>query len=510
MEEKHSMHNSTSWFLRTVLSVPIYVKVLGIGVLVALLFGSVSLYQIRAGMRQAQYRIQGETAIAIAKSLAGRILPLMGVQRKANLDHALKETMSTLPTLRYIFVLDAQGKIASHGMQFPQKAPPDVSQSVAGHCAGCHGSTVPIKLPAGLHEARGVLTLPSGSVGIYRSAEEVVLDVSVPIPGGAGAVLRMGMGDRLMMREVDALTRQLLLGLGLCALLGFGLSLFLAYVLVRPIHGLVQVANRIHAGDFTARAQVHSDDEVGSLAVAMNEMGDGLERYCAEVFEKDNARRILLKRLVEAQEDERKRLARELHDQLGQSLSHTLLTIETSCQSCTGKREHCCNVKDDIRGLIDEVRRLAWHARPAVLDDYGLAQALTQLVSETARRASVKIDYQCVAHPEMPRLDSVIEVTLYRICQEALTNIVRHAEAKQASVILLQREEEVSLIVEDDGKGISEAKTDDSRPPSMGLVGMRERASLVEGALDIDSASGKGCTIRVRIPLTDSDNGVSD
>jgi hypothetical protein len=148
------------------------------------------------------------------------------------------------------------------------------------------------------------------------------------------------------------------------------------------------------------------------------------------------------------------------------------------------------------------------------LDDYGLDRALARLVEETSRRVDFPIDYQCVPAPETRRLPNHIEVTLYRIAQEGITNIMRHAAATQASVILLMHDHEVSLIIEDNGKGFDLAAAEKGlrggpypgggapRRPSLGLIGMKERAALVGGEFAVDSQPGKGTTLRVRIPLT--------
>ena len=293
----------------------------------------------------------------------------------------------------------------------------------------------------------------------------------------------MGIADRVMLREVAAVSRSLLAGLALCATIGLLLSLGLAYVLVRPIHELVTAAHRIREGDFSVRAHLRSDDEIGTLASRIQSDGresrGGFAKKCAE-------RKMHACRSWPAwytpKRKKRKRLARELHDQLGQSLSHTLLTIESACATCKGINEHCCRVKEDIRGLIDEVRRLAWNARPSILDDYGLDHALHRLVEDTAKRVQFTLDYQCVSASDEARMPGVIEVTLYRIAQEALTNVLRHAGASHASVILMRQTAAVSLIVEDDGRGIpAEADAPNGRQ-SLGLVGMRERAALVGGA----------------------------
>lgn len=482
-------------------SAPVYVKVAGIGLLVTLLFGTASLYQTRIGVARAHYTIRGESAWAALTSLGQRIAPLLLSGNRAEINQAIQETKSLMPGVRYLFVLDHDGAVVSHGASFPKTAPADLAESIEARCFRCHEGGPPVQPMSLLRTVVDSIPLAAGTARVFRQGEERVIDIIVPIQEEPGGLIRIGVGDLTMTREVAAISQSLLITLVGCAAIGLLLSLALSYVLVRPIHALSGAANRIREGDFTTRATVWYRDEIGALAQAFNEMSAALGRYRTEVQEKEAARQQLLGRLVQAQEEERKHMARELHDQLGQSLSHTLLTLDSACSDCAGKPAYCCQVKEDIRGLIDEVRLLAWNARPSILDDYGLDQALNRLVNETAKRADFALDYQYVAGAECGRLPNPIEVTLYRIAQEALTNIVRHAQASQASVVVLNQENEVRLIVEDDGKGMSGPSTEKAERVSLGLLGMSERAALAGGTCLIDSSVGKGTTIRVRIPL---------
>ncbi len=487
--------------LRWLLSVPLYAKVSGIGLLITMLFGIASLYQTRIGMQQAHYTIRGESAWAAATSLAKRISPALVQKDTAAIDAMVDETRAMFPGLLYLFVLGPSGEVLSHGTTFPEAAPDDLAQILQGSCATCHSDGSPMPPPTPLRVIAAALPLSNGTARVFRQSEGMAIEVIVPLPAAPGGLIRMGVGDHVMEREMAVVSRSLLLTLAICAALGLVISLALAYVSVRPIHALADAADRIRRGDFGARAHVWATDEIGTLANAFNQMAEGLERYRAQVREKEEARQWLLGRIVQAQEDERKHIARELHDQLGQSLSHALLTIESACNDCPEHDVLCVQVRDDIRKLIDEVRLLAWNARPSILDDYGLDQALTRLVNETEKRTNIAFDYQYVASPGSGRLPDTIEVTLYRIAQEAMTNIVRHARATQVSVILMQYGHEASLIVEDDGIGMSGAETGESKRASLGLIGMNERAALVGGSCAIDSAVGKGTTVRVKIPL---------
>ncbi|MBI4557705.1 MAG: HAMP domain-containing protein, partial [Candidatus Hydrogenedentes bacterium] len=270
---------------------------------------------------------------------------------------------------------------------------------------------------------------------------------------------------------------------------------------VYPILSLVQVTKAIGDGNFASRAKVYSQDEIGKLARMFNLMAEKLQAYQTEVEEKEAFRASLIDQIVQAQEEERISVARELHDQLGQSLYKVLLRYQSVQRDCAQRNRRCTDLEEDLRGLIDEVRRLAWGIRPSLLDDFGLDSALQQYVKEISSRAGVPIDYKCGFPANASRLPDRVEVILYRVAQEALTNVIRHANANRASVVLLRHNSEVTLLVEDDGRGFDARAAFQGDIASLGLMGMRERVALVGGNLTIDSQPGKGAAVRVRIPI---------
>lgn len=208
----------------------------------------------------------------------------------------------------------------------------------------------------------------------------------------------------------------------------------------------------------------------------------------------------VLRRTVTEQEAERQRIARELHDSLGQSLTLLQLGLEAiaRCASAGGDiRHHLASAKEVAGRMSGEVNRLAWEIRPTALDDLGLQTAIRHLIESWAERSGVVFDLHLALQDR--RLPGPVESVLYRVLQEAVTNIVRHAKAGQVGVILEASEIEARLIVEDNGVGF-DAEADGSRK-RLGLLGMRERLALVNGALEVESSSGCGTTLFVRVPL---------
>jgi signal transduction histidine kinase len=160
------------------------------------------------------------------------------------------------------------------------------------------------------------------------------------------------------------------------------------------------------------------------------------------------------------------------------------------------------------RELITRVSQLAWDLRPSILDDYGLDSALTRHIDNVTKRADLIIDYQFIsAERAQERLPSSVEVVLYRVTQEALNNVVRHARASRVSVIVIRSEDGVTLMVEDDGCGFSpDVDRQVGESGGLGLTGMRERLALLKGQLMIESTPGEGTSIRASIPLTQTED----
>jgi signal transduction histidine kinase len=215
----------------------------------------------------------------------------------------------------------------------------------------------------------------------------------------------------------------------------------------------------------------------------------------------DLSRRVArdaLRRVVAGQEVERRRLARELHDETGQALTSILLGLRAVEDAGTtdGVQKSVSDVRELVVATLQDVRRLAVQLRPAALDDFGLMPALERLVQTYSETTGIAVALEAGLGEQ--RLPAEVETTLYRIVQEALTNIVKHAEARSVSILLVRREGSVTVVIEDDGRGFDPART---REDGLGLLGMSERVELHDGRLKIEAAPGLGTTLVVEMPL---------
>jgi len=265
----------------------------------------------------------------------------------------------------------------------------------------------------------------------------------------------------------------------------------------RSILPLIAAARRIESRNVGGPVDVPSDPELAEVAGALNEMAARVAQKARE-----DARRQLLDRIISTQEDERRRVARDLHDTVGQSLSALLMEIRTRSE----RGESATLVQGDglqskVSGLLEEVHRMAWDLRPSLLDDLGLQSALGHFAEEMSRRHGTPVDFQAVGLDQgNERLPGNIETVLYRVAQEALSNVARHSRASRTSVVLVRRDKEAALLVEDDGGGFDVEAVRHDRA-SLGILGMEERVALVGGNLTIVSAPGKGTSVKAQIPL---------
>jgi signal transduction histidine kinase len=333
------------------------------------------------------------------------------------------------------------------------------------------------------------------------------------------------------------------------ALFGLGALLLAASVawadvhrVVQPLRILTQAAERFASGNLNVPVALPRRDELGLLAATFETMRRRLQTSLAEIergrqeleqrvaertaevaeqnkrlaalnreatrlnvaLEQQTAERaILLNRVLSAQEGERERIARDLHDSTGQSLAAVLLSLELLDEQLpadlASARGRLTRSRELASATLGELRVLIAGLRPALLDDLGLVPALRAFASQRLEERGVVVD---VAARLPQRLPPTVEIALFRIVQEALTNVAKHAQARQVSVRLSQEEGQVVATITDDGAGFDteQVRTDAVHGAHVGLLGMRERAELLGGRLQIRSTPGEGTAIQVTVP----------
>jgi len=268
---------------------------------------------------------------------------------------------------------------------------------------------------------------------------------------------------------------------------GLGITLIAnALLLRRVVAPLERLAQRMESVDLLRPGQrlpVNRSDEIGRVLGAFNRMLDRLERE-----RQQSGRRVLA-----AQEAERIGIARDLHDEVGQLLTGALLQLNSVAESAPANHQEIDEAKQAVRRALDEVRRISSELRPEMLEHLGLLSALTELSTTFERVSGVLVERQF--DPALPKLAPDVELAVYRIAQESLTNVARHAQASRVRITLERGHDSVVLRVIDDGRGFEGIPEEHG-----GLRSMRERALLVEGALAIKDSAHGGVELRLEVP----------
>lgn len=311
-------------------------------------------------------------------------------------------------------------------------------------------------------------------------------------------ILSVGIPDDVLFAPVRHSTQMVILAGILVLTLAILLAILIGRRIAHAITMLVGYAELVGRGKAMGLGDT-GITETNAVAQSLRIASEHLRQSAQE-------RDVLLHRTVTAQEDERKRIARELHDSLGQYLTALrlgLADIEPFCVSNPQTQQRLTQLKIVSGELGSELNRIAWELRPRALDDLGLRRAVTQYLEEWADRSRLHIDLEIGLDDR--RLPPLVETTVFRVLQEALTNVVRHSGAGRVSVVLEATNEELRLIVEDDGHGFD--ATGDSADLALGighlgLIGIRERLALAGGSLELESSPQGGTTVYARIPLS--------
>ena len=416
-------------------------------------------------------------ATAIASDLESHARELLLTNDTYGLYRRITSIVSSNDDVRYVAILGPQGEVKA--------------------------STFADGLPVGLREANPLASGEMHSIQVLDTSEGSVLDVAMPVLAGDVGIIRVGLSREGLEGQVTQLTMTLLAIAGGTLLAGLVVAYGLATVLTRPVARLAEAARAVGRGELSQQVSIDTSDEVGELAAAFNTMTKQLR-------EKEEDRSRLLEQVISAQEEERKRVARELHDEAGQALTSLMLGLKHLQETARdeGARTKAAELRAVASDTLDLMHDLSLELRPSSLDDLGLVAALERYASDYARKHAINVDF----HPGTlrdRRLPIEHEITVYRIVQEALTNTAKHAGARNVSVTLEERNGTAVVVVEDDGCGFDpEAlKLSTARARRLGLAGMEERAALIGGRLTVESRPGAGTAVFLEVPAEKDGHG---
>lgn len=416
--------------------------------------------------------------IATHIALAGGNYVLM--EDLYNLYELAAQTAGSSEDVRYILIIDSNKRLLAH--------------------------TFHSGIPKGLLD--DTADLAQAKTSVFNSNEGLIHDIVVPIENGAVGYVRVGMTEKYTRNSIYQHIRDVLVTvLAVCVLAVF-LSSRISKLITKPIRSLAEVAELITRGNLEIRANIHDRGEVGKLATAFNEMAASLikassdkEVLLGELRAKEQMRDTLIAKLMTAQEDERKRISRELHDETSQALTSLMLTMRVLAEDAPNQEQKDALLvgRDVAANILREVRDLAIELRPPALDDLGLAAAIERYSEKFGLRHGLEIDLNTLG--EQNSVDGEIAVALYRIVQESLNNVVKHSGATAVSITIHFQTDQIVVAIADNGRGISDADLVRAQKENrLGLYGMRERVELLQGRLDIRQSSHGGTELHIAIP----------
>lgn len=453
---------------------PISIRIMGMVLGIIALFAAVSLLTIQGTLLRNMEELLEKESRSIAVELAHRTPDYLLIHDIYGLTRMLNDTVRNRADLRYAVVRDRHDQVVAHTF----------------------GAGVPADLLA-FHQRTATVS-SEVILRLITTNEGIIWESSAPIMQGDEGVVRVGVREDTFRRQIN----EFLYSFGWSSLwvvvIGLLFSAFLTWLITRPILHLLQATRAVNAGDYRIRLPQTAPDEVGQLTDAFNDMVAQLALVDQVRREKEQMRRDFLQRVIAGQENERKRIARELHDQTGQALASIMLGLKMleNRSDPESIRAGIAELKRAVTGEIEALHELAVTLRPSILDDMGLIPALEVMFNDLYKRHRLMVQPTIIGFTNR-RADPCLETCIYRIIQEALLNILRHAATDTATVLLDWRDESIRGVVEDQGRGFDPDRAPRDR---LGLYGMRERAELAGGTLRVEAEPGHGTMVVFELP----------
>lgn len=404
----------------------------------------------------------------------------------------VNKTKQNTDDVRYIIITDSAGRILAH--TFNNSLPKGLPSKVILQSPG---------LDVGADSVNS-----SYKVTKYSTNEGLIREIIMPIESGTIGYVRVGMSEKGTEQMMNKRMNDFIVLILIVCILAAAGATYLAFVIISPLRSLTQAAEQIRWGNFQVHADISHQDEVGQLTKVFNDMAQSLRekqlennQLLEELRAKEALRADLIKKLFSVQEEERKRLSRELHDETGQLLASLLAYMKLLLSKLNDDEQKTVllaarNVAIDALGGL---RKIAVELRPPVLDDLGLPAAMKKYMQTFCDQQGLEVRFSIPeGHLE---IGSEVSLALYRILQESLTNIAKHAKAAHVFVALSSGDKHIEMVIKDDGLGIGASALQTAYYKNrLGIYGMRERAEMLGGSLTVESGSQQGTTIVVTLP----------
>lgn len=465
-----ALHNSRTMLL----SVPLQLKILGLALSLIFLSGAVAIYKVYKALDENINTFLREESRFIATELSYQSHYYLLINDIYGLTQMIRTMAKNRPDLRYIIITNASGQVVAH--------------------------TFEGGFPSDLLDRNATLAPRLSGVTLLETNEGKIWEARADIGQGNEGLVVAGVRGAIIRQQAKTVVWSLTWTLMLVAIAGILISLWLTRVITRPVSRLLTAMQMVRDGNYSVLLKPNtSKDELGTLIEGFNEMTLNLGKADQFRLEREQLQRNFLQRVMAAQEAERKRIARELHDQTGQALASFMVDLKVleNTKQPEEMAEGITRLKKAITDEMNAIHDLAVTLRPSVLDDLGLEPALNMLISKMNGRQHMSASLTMIGFADR-RPDPCTETCVYRIIQEALVNIMKYAKATEVTVLLEWRGDKIRGVIEDDGIGFEPDLVD--RKTKLGVLGMRERAQLLLGFCNIESSPGHGSMISFEVP----------
>ncbi len=436
---------------------------------VILIFALLSGFILWSSLSDVMQQELKERGLSSAREIAQLSSGPIQAENLFSLDELVHTTKKNNKFIFYIFIVDKDNRVMADTFE----------------------NGMPCGLLA-LHAPKGADKGPSFLS--FTSDRGNIEDILYPIEDGALGYVRLGISEAVLEALLTKNFLKLFFSTIFVGLIGAAFVYKLTNVLTRPLKKLLGQAELISSGHLPQKPlRVSSDDEIGRLMAAMNTLAENLQKS-------EQQRKLLLKNLLNAQEDERKKISLELHDESGQALTALLLSLRMLANAAKDEenRSYILEVRDEAANILERLRRLAVELRPPALDELGIEAAIKNLIGQYQKYHELNVEFSCAL--SVPPSD-LMNLAIYRIVQECLTNIVKHAHANCSFIGLTQSHNALTLTIKDNGIGITAAAIKKAQQNNhIGLYGIQERVRVLGGSMHLGSEDGWNTVYKITFP----------
>lgn len=459
--------------LKRFYNISLRIKVIGLVIFATLILGLPVIYFVNKDFSQQnniQLRLMSKS---IGEQLSSQSVNYILEDNIYALTRLLKNSLKSDPDVVYAFIQNEKGEVIA--------------------------STFNGGFPAGLLKVNNFNPKNLSTVKI-KTTKGMIYDTSAPILKGKLGAVRVGISSVRSITILYSLIKSIFFAMIFAAVLAIILSGTIAWWVMTPIVKLSEAFNIVKNGSYDVKLDIKRDDEIGMLTKGFNEMIYSLKKANDERIENDNLRKNFITNVIKAQEEERKRIARDLHDQFAQMLAYIKIRfgLLKNLNDFKEARSSIIQISEDLTKALDLVRDIAKSLMPGILDEMGLVSAASSYIDDINKKsADFRVDFY-PGNLQDKRFHPNTEINVYRIIQEALSNVILHSQTHYAKISLEECDGKIRGAIEDYGIGF---KYDIIKKDSFGIFGMIERAKLLGGDLEIESIPGKGTAVKFWVPV---------